>query len=256
MNKDVIKITSKNSKGLSTKVNLSGGIYLVDTEDFGIKTPFIVTRVFRKGEIISSHKVDYNHILGTPDFHERFSELMQRQHNKAIEVLKREIVARTITCGEYIIKVENLLKKNSQEDALELLTEAMKHYPHNPFIFSYQGYLEALVNKNYSQGVTTCRQAFKLLKEQVPFGEDFYFPILFLNLGRTYLVANKKRLAQASFKKGLEIDTENRELLFEVKKLGIRKKLPLTFLKRSNPLNKYTGKLLHTLKKQTSLTLT
>jgi len=96
MNKDVIKITSKISKGLSTKVNLSGGIYLVDTEDLGMKNPFIVTRVYLKGEIISSHKVDYKHILGTPDFHERFSELMQRQHNKAIEVLKREIVARTI----------------------------------------------------------------------------------------------------------------------------------------------------------------
>ncbi|MDH5202594.1 MAG: hypothetical protein OEZ31_08325 [Nitrospirota bacterium] len=256
MNKDIIKITSKLSKGLSTKITLSGEIYLVDTEDLGIKAPCIVTRVYRKGEIISSHKVDYNHILGTPDFNERFSELIQRQHKKAIEALKREVVVQTITCGEYIVKVENLLKKNSQEDALKLLTEAMKHYTNNPFIFSYQGYLEAFVNKNYSKGVTTCRQAFKILKEQVPFGEEFYYPILYLNLGRTYLLANKKRLAQASFKKGLEIDTENRDLLFELKKLGIRKKPPLTFLKRSNPLNKYIGKLLYTLKKQTSLTFT
>jgi len=77
----------------------------------------------------------------------------------------------------------------------------MKQYPNNPFILSYQGYLETIVNKNYSQGVTTCRQAFNLLKKQVPFGEEFYFPILYLNLGRTYIAANKKKEAQTAFQK-------------------------------------------------------
>lgn len=125
MNKDVIKITSKISKGLSTKVNLSGGIYLVDTEDLGMKNPFILTQVYRKGEIISSHKVDYKHILGTSDFSERFTGLMQRQHNKAIEALKVEILKRNKTCGEYIKEVETLLRKNNQEDALELESSSM-----------------------------------------------------------------------------------------------------------------------------------
>jgi hypothetical protein len=43
---------------------------------------------------------------------------------------------------------------------------------------------------------------------------------------------------------------ENRDLLFELKKLGIRRQSPFSLLKRSNPLNKYIGKLSYKLKKR------
>jgi tetratricopeptide (TPR) repeat protein len=79
----------------------------------------------------------------------------------------------------------------------------------------------------------------------MPLGKEFFLPILYLNLGKAYLAANRKKDAYKSFKKGLEIDKKNEALFNELKGLGIRKKPPLPFLQRSNPLNRYLGRLLH-----------
>ncbi len=254
MNKEPVKITSKLRKEFSTKINLAGEEYLIDSEDLGIKNPVIVTRIYHKGEVISSQKISYKDILNEPDLDKRLTELVQSQQHQAIKALKAEKVAQNKTYGDYIKEAEALFRRNNQKETLKLLTDALEHYPNNPFIWSYQGCLEAIVNKNYSKGVNTCRHAFKILKEQMPFGEEFFFPILYLNMGKAYLAANKRKEAYASFKNGLEIDMGNRNLLNELKKLGIRRQPPLPFLKRSHPLNKYIGKLSHKLQKQTSLT--
>jgi tetratricopeptide (TPR) repeat protein len=248
MKKEPIKITSGFRKDFSKKVNLAGEMYLIDSEDFGINKPVIVTRIFYKGKIVSSHEVAYKDILDKPDLDERLAELINRQQQQAIKALKFEKVMQNRTYGDYIQEAKALIKRNNQKEALKLLTDALEHYPSNPFIWSYKGYLEAVVNKNYSKGVNTCRHAFKILKEQVPFGEEFFSPILYLNMGKAYLAASKRKEAYASFQKGLEIDKENRALLNELKRLGIRRQPLLPFLKRSNPLSKYLGKLSHKLK--------
>jgi tetratricopeptide (TPR) repeat protein len=248
MGKESIKITSAIRKEFSTKINLAGEVYLIDSEDLGIKNPVLITRVYYKGAIIYSHQVDYRNILGDPNFETSFLELVQKQQNLASEAVKIRIISQNKKYGDYIKEVEALLRKGNQKEALRLLTDALDHYPNNPFIWSYQGYLEASVNKKYSKGVNTCRHAFKILREQMPFGEEFFFPILYLNLGKAYLAANKKKDACDSFKKGLDIDIGNRELLSELKKLGLRRNPPISFLERSNPLNKYIGKLMYKLK--------
>jgi len=253
MKKKTIKIKSGLYKGLSAKINLAGEVYLVDSEDLGIERHIIVTRIYHKGEIVSSHEFDYAGILNEPAFDKRLTEVIQKQQHQAIQAFKLGEIAQNKTYGDYVKKAETLIRSNNQKDALKLLTGAMEHYAKNPFIVSYQGFLEATVNKNYSKGVTTCREAFKILKEQVPFGEEFFFPILYLNLGKAYLAANKRKEAYASFQKGLEIDKENRDLICELKKLGMRRKPFFPFFKRSNPLNKYIGKLSNRLKKQKSL---
>lgn len=254
MKKEPIKIKSKLGEAFSRKINLAGEEYLIDSEDLGIKTPVIITRIYHKGEIISSHKIDYKDILNEPDLDEKLAVLVQRQQHQAIKAFKMDKIVQNKTCTDYIKKAETYLRRNNQKDALKLLTNALEHCPNNPFILSYQGCLEAIVNKKYSKGINTCRNAFKILKEQVPFGEEFFFPILYLNLGKAYLAASKNKEAYASFQKGLEIETENRDLLFELKKLGVRRQSPFSFLKRSNPLNKYIGKLSYKLKKGKSLT--
>jgi len=254
MNKEPVKIISRLRKEFSKKINLAGEEYLIDSEDLGIKNPLMITRIYHKGEVISSQKIDYKDILNEPDLDKRLMELVQSQQHQAIKALKAEKVAQNKTYGDYIKEAEDLFRRNNQKEALKLLTDALEHYPNNPFIWSYQGCLDAIVNKNYSKGVNTCRHAFKILKEQMPFGEEFFFPILYLNMGKAYLAANKRKEAYASFKKGLEIDMGNRNLLNELKKLGIRRQPSFPFLKRSHPLNKYIGKLSHKLKKQTSLT--
>ena len=125
----------------------------------------------------------------------------------------------------------------------------------NPIVLSYRGYIEALVNKEYAEGIRICRESFKILKSQMSLAESFFLPILYLNLGKTYLIANKKKDAYFSFQKGLDIDKHNEDILKELKKLGIRRKPFFPFLKRSNPLNKYIGILTYKLQKKNDATV-
>jgi hypothetical protein len=94
--------------------------------------------------------------------------------------------------------------------------------------------------------VDTCERAIGILKEKVPFGEDFFYPVLYLNLGRANLAAGRKKKALDAFNKGLTMDNENREILMELRRLGIRRKTAVPILERSNPINKYIGIVLKT----------
>lgn len=243
-----IKITSK-LKESSARIKLDGETYLVDSEDLGIKSAAIITRIYHKGKIVYSHKFSYKHMLHAPDFKRKLSEAIEEQRGIAIETIKIEKTEKNVPYKKYIKEVESLLQGNKPEDALRVLYDAGVRYPNNPIIYSYQGYLEAIVNKQYSKGVKTCRHAIDVLMEQMPLGKEFFLPTLYLNLGKAYLAANMLKDAYMSFKKGLEIDKNNEALFNELKSMGIRKKPPLPFLQRSNPLNKYLGRLLHQSKK-------
>ena len=230
-------------KDLSTKITLGGETYNIETEDFGIQKPTIITRIYHKGEIIFSNKIDYKDILNEPDFDQRLRELARSQKHLAIEELKNEKIAQNRSYKDYIKETKALIRENNQKRALDLLNKAVIHHPHNPIILSYLGFLEVAVNKQYAKGIDICRKSFKILKEQTPLGAGFFLTVLYLNLGKAYLAANKKKEAFDSFQKGLDIDKKNEDILYEIKKLGLRREPPLPFLKRSNPFNKYIGKV-------------
>jgi hypothetical protein len=80
-------------------------------------------------------------------------------------------------------------------------------------------------------------------------GRDFFNPVLYLNLGRAYLAAGNKEDAFEAFRMGLIFGNENEDLLCEIREIGMRRKPIVPFLQRSNPLNKYIGKVLHSLYK-------
>ncbi len=84
---------------------------------------------------------------------------------------------------------------------------------------------------------------------KAPFGEEFYFPSSYLNLGRVYLAAGGKRQAIKAFQAGLKADAEKLDLLWKMEKLGLRREPPTSFLARSSPINKYIGMLLHKMNK-------
>jgi tetratricopeptide (TPR) repeat protein len=148
--------------------------------------------------------------------------------------------------------VKTLLQKKNNRAALELLTHALKKYSDDPFLLSYYGCLESIINKNYTDGIDTCSRAIEILDEKMPFGQEIFYPTFYLNLGRAHLAAKNKKGAIEAFQKGLSFDRENKDLVWEMKKLGERRKPLLPYLKRSNPINKYVGVILHTLKKESS----
>ena len=61
------------------------------------------------------------------------------------------------------------------------------------------------------------------------------------NLGRALLAAERRSEAHAAFIKGLRLQRDHRGIILDLKKMGIRRKPPLPFLDRSNPLNVWLG---------------
>ena len=249
MKKNTIQITSKHGTEFDSEVILGQEKYLVQTEWGGAQKPHITTLVYLKGQVLFTRKTDCGDIMNSPDMPSEVRERMVGQHQSAIATLKAEKSAKTKTTSDYLDEAKNFLKTKNKRAALRVLNEALEHYPDDPFILSYYGCLEAVANKNYTHGIETCHMALETLKRGVPFGQEFFYPVFYLNLGRAYLAAGKKEEALGAFNKGIKLDGENKDLIWELKKLGMRKKPVVPFLNRSNPINKYIGMLLHSSKK-------
>jgi tetratricopeptide (TPR) repeat protein len=146
--------------------------------------------------------------------------------------------------GDYLRAVKASLQKGNQKAAFNLLQDAALQYPDDPFILSYYGCLQSLVDRKYRAGVEKCKQALSMIKRESSFGEDMLYPVFYLNLGRAYVAAGKKKDALDAFGKGLKYDNSNRDILMELRGLGSRKQAPVPFLDRSNPINKYIGLIL------------
>jgi tetratricopeptide (TPR) repeat protein len=160
------------------------------------------------------------------------------------------IPAKEIRPADYLRAVKAHLRSGKQKDAFGLLLQAALQFPDEPLILSYYGCLQALVDKKCRSGVETCKRAIALFKEKESFGEEVLYPVFYLNLGRAYLAAGKKKDAIDAFHKGLQYDNGNNDLRKELRGLGMRKKPPVPFLDRSNPINKYIGMILQKAKNE------
>ncbi|MGE5808925.1 MAG: hypothetical protein ACM32I_07360 [Nitrospirota bacterium] len=80
-----------------------------------------------------------------------------------------------------------------------------------------------------------------MLKKSEDIDKEVLYPVFYLNLGRAYVAGGKRKEAIEAFQQGLKFDGGNRELWKDLRGLGERKKPPLPFLDRSNPINKYIG---------------
>ncbi len=104
----------------------------------------------------------------------------------------------------------------------------------NPEVTSYLAYCLAKERGQFQRALDLCREAL----EKEPSNAVHY-----LNLGRVYLAAGRRKNAVHIFRKALRVG-RNRNIVEELERLGLRKAQPVPFLTRDNPLNKYMGKLL------------
>jgi hypothetical protein len=76
-------------KGFNSDVSFKGGAYHVQTEDWGRKNPFLVSRVFRDGAVVKSIKTAYEEILSRgPDSEARAIQFaMKVQHQQILDLL-------------------------------------------------------------------------------------------------------------------------------------------------------------------------
>jgi tetratricopeptide (TPR) repeat protein len=245
--KDSIKIRSGLHKEIESEIVTGGKKYLILTEDIDALSPIITTRVYLGGKIVLTKTLNCRDSTGGTAQEKKIIEKVRGQHEAIGEMLKKENLKKPRSPSHFLEEVRVLLQRKDNKNALDLLTQALKKYPDDPFLLSYFGCLETLINKNFTDGIALCKRAIELLNEKIPFGQEVFYPTFYLNLGRSYLGANKRSDAVEAFKKGLSFDSENRDLLWEMRKLGIRRKPVVPYLKRSNPLNKYIGMILHKL---------
>lgn len=146
---------------------------------------------------------------------------------------------------DYLRAVKLHLRNGKQKEAYGLLQQASITFPNDPLILSYLGCFQAVIDKKHRTGVENCKKALVFLKKLESHEKVRLYPLFYLNLGRSFLAAGKKKEAIASFNDGLKYDGSNSDLIKELRGLGARKQPPIPFLDRSNPLNKYIGLFLH-----------
>jgi len=74
--------------GLNSDLNIESEAYHVQTEDWGWRNPFIVTKVFLNGRVVKSVKSSYTEILDTPIFDDiSIEKAIQKQHQKILDCL-------------------------------------------------------------------------------------------------------------------------------------------------------------------------
>ena len=243
--KSEIRLTSKLSSEFSSNITMDNVTYHVQTEDMGLKTSKIISNIYLKGEIVFTKKSDYSHLTKQKNFSEKLVSLMERQHKSVINQFIAEKTGKQKLKPEYFEEVQQFLRRGNGKTALNTLRDALDKFPADPFLLSYYGCLLAVIENRTKEGARICENALKLLNTSIPFGSEFFYPVFYLNLGRAYLKDNRKKAAVQAFQKGLKADHENKDLLWEMKKIGTREKPPLPFLARSNPINKYIGMLLY-----------
>ncbi len=171
--------------------------------------------------------------------------MFMKQHGDFPEEDGPQIALSVAPPAEFIKAIRAHLKNGQQKLAYSLLLQASTHYPSHPILLSYCGWLQAVIDRKHISGIASCRKAFVVFKSTNPHTMGAVYPVLYLNLGRALIAAGRRKEALESFHKGLKHDRSHRELKQEMLRVGIRKKPPVSFLSRSNPLNKYIGKMFH-----------
>lgn len=76
-------------KGFNSDIQVRGNSYHVQTEDWGLANPFLVSRIFRNGAVVKTIKTPYNDVLsaGSAKVDDAIKQALHRQHSTIIDTL-------------------------------------------------------------------------------------------------------------------------------------------------------------------------
>lgn len=133
-----------------------------------------------------------------------------------------------------------LLRRGRTSKARTCLERLQKEDPGNALGLSYLGVTLALADKDYRQAEDCC---FRAVMQSLNNAQ------LHANLAWVYHLQGKRKNAVASIDDALERDPKNGDALRIRGVLGTRQVPPLSFLSRTNPINRALGKLTHKISK-------
>jgi len=76
-------------KGYNSDILYLGNKFHIQTEDWGLENPFLVSRVFKNGAVVRSIKVGYEEVLpeGLNSGCQAIRLALEVQHNKILDLL-------------------------------------------------------------------------------------------------------------------------------------------------------------------------
>lgn len=76
-------------KGFNSDINVKGKSYHVQTEDWGMQNPFLVSRIFHNGAVLKTIKIAYEQALqsGPRQDPEAIKLALKRQHHQVLDQL-------------------------------------------------------------------------------------------------------------------------------------------------------------------------
>lgn len=74
--------------GFNHNFRYKGELYHIQTEDSGVKTPHIITLLYRGGTILASKKTSYADIVRVDNLEQVVEDLMKEQHREMLRRLK------------------------------------------------------------------------------------------------------------------------------------------------------------------------
>jgi len=141
-----------------------------------------------------------------------------------------EVVSRDIK--ELVEEGISLLKEGANVDAVFHFERLIQNHGKHSSVLSFLGLATARAGGNMKDAEEYCTQALRRQK---------FITIYYQNLAEVYLIGGKKAEAVKVLRMALQVDRDSREILHQLRELGIRKKVPVSFLSRSNPINRYLG---------------
>jgi tetratricopeptide (TPR) repeat protein len=126
------------------------------------------------------------------------------------------------------------LRNESFERALGHFRAAHRLDPGSAQYRSFYGLVLGLCERRWEQALELCRSAAR---------DEFFDPIHYHNLARLHLAFGFKAEALRLLKRGLMIAPGHEEIVEALRCLGVRKRPPLTFLRRENLLNRWLGRV-------------
>lgn len=76
-------------KGFNSDITVRGQKFHIQTEDWGVQNPYVVSRIFSNGAVLKTIKTPYESILqtGPRSSEEAIKLALQHQHHQVIERL-------------------------------------------------------------------------------------------------------------------------------------------------------------------------
>ena len=76
-------------KGFNSDIKVRGQKYHIQTEDWGVQNPYLVSRIFFNGAVLKTIKTPYDSVLrlGSTQSEEAIKLALRRQHSTVIDTL-------------------------------------------------------------------------------------------------------------------------------------------------------------------------